>query len=197
MWPCGFAMTHRPPTSCIWSLETGLPPTPSMWVSDRGWAADPGQLWAGSRQERATGGEIVSSVRQQTRGHFQEEATEWGLLLPGAGRRRPGQGCPKSLPLCPGPQQQPPSAKPGTFYSGAPQQNSCLFVTPKRQRPQYPSVAGKAGAEGGCQETRVQRQPCEETGRDEREEGYPRQTLKSSRGGWQAPASSLTMPAHR
>lgn len=41
-WPCGFAMTHRPPTSCIWSLETGLPPTPSMWVSDRGWAADPG-----------------------------------------------------------------------------------------------------------------------------------------------------------
>ena len=115
----------------------------------------------------------------------------------GAGRRRPGQGCPKSLPLCPGPQQQPPSAKPGTFYSGAPQQNSCLFVTPKRQRPQYPSVAGKAGAEGGCQETSVQRQPCEETGRDEREEGYPRQTLKSSRGGWQAPASSLTMPAHR
>ena len=43
-----------------------------------------------------------------------------------------------------------------------PQQNSCLFVTPKRQRPQCPSVAGKAGAEGGCQETRVQRHEREE-----------------------------------
>ena len=43
-----------------------------------------------------------------------------------------------------------------------PQQNSCLFVTPKRQRPQCPSVAGKAGAEGGCQETHVQRHEREE-----------------------------------
>ena len=114
-----------------------------------------------------------------------------------AGRRGPGRGCPKSLPLCPWPPAQPAPAKPGAFYSGAPTAETPPLSPQKGRGPSAHLWLGKLG------QTEAARRHVSRGSRVKRLEGmsrrrgHPRQTPKSSQGGQQAPASSLTMPAHR
>ena len=75
----------------------------------------------------------------------------------GAGRGGPGRECPKSLPLCPGPQQQPPSAKPGTFYSRAPTAELLPLCHPKKAEAPVPVCGWESWGRG-----RLPRDACPE-----------------------------------